>query len=202
MGRNREVPEINSGSMADIAFLLLIFFLVATTVQNDQGLVRKLPSEKNQTTIDIHERNVFRIILNKENQLLVEGELLGIEHLKREVVNFLDNGGAEGKCNYCLGNQLSNLSDSPLKAVVSFQSDRQALYKNYVQVQDMLTSAYVQLRDREANRLYGVDFKSLEAEYKKPETSDALKMTLKQQIKTIREMYPMQISESELIFKS
>ncbi|PRX57652.1 ExbD/TolR family protein [Flagellimonas meridianipacifica] len=202
MGRNREVPEINSGSMADIAFLLLIFFLVATTVQNDKGLIRKLPQKQNETLIDINERNVFRVVLNKENQLMVEGELLQIENLEEEVVNFLDNGGETGKCDYCMGSKSKDLSDSPSDAVISFKSDRKALYGKYVEVQDKFTKAYRILRSRESSRLYGMDFKSLEEEYAKPETTQEMREILKERIKTIREMYPMQISESELIFKS
>ncbi len=202
MGRNREIPEINSGSMADIAFLLLIFFLVATTVQNDLGLVRKLPPENTDTVIDVHERNIFRIILNKENELLVEGELFDIKDLETAAVNFLDNGGELGKCEYCHGARSKDLSDNPKKAIISFQSDRKANYGSYVKVQDKLASAYVKLRNREAVRLYGLDFKSMESEYAKPETTQQVKNVLKARIKTIREMYPMQISESELIFKS
>ena len=202
MGRNREAPEISSGSMADIAFLLLIFFLVATTVQNDQGLIRKLPPKKDDITINIHERNVFRIVLNKENQLMVEGEILEIGNLETKVVNFLDNGGEHGKCDYCRGAKSNDSSDSPMDAVISFRSDRLALYGEYVRVQDALTSAYSSLRNRESNRLFGMDFKSMEKEYSKPETTMKMKETIKEQIKTIREMYPMHISESELVFKS
>ncbi|MEM9077818.1 MAG: biopolymer transporter ExbD [Bacteroidota bacterium] len=202
MGRNRQVPEINSGSMADIAFLLLIFFLVATTIQNDHGLIRKLPPKPDRTIIDIHERNVFRIILNKENQLMVEGELIEFKDLGKEVISFLDNGGEVGKCEYCLGAKSKDKSDSPLEAVISFQSDRKALYGTYVRVQDVLTTAYISLRNRESKRLFGTDFKSMEEAYLKPETNGELKETLKKRIKTIREMYPMKISESELIFKS
>ena len=93
----RKAPEVNAGSMADIAFLLLIFFLVTTTIETDSGLNRKLPPMED--VVDppiIKERNIFTVVVNKYNQLLVEEKPLELVNLRAEAVKFLDNGGGKG----------------------------------------------------------------------------------------------------------
>ena len=100
----RSVPVVNAGSMADIAFLLLIFFLVTTTIETDSGLNRKLPPI--EEVIDppiIKERNIFTVVVNKNNQLLVEEELKDISDVRTLAIEFLDNGGGAGEdsCDYC-----------------------------------------------------------------------------------------------------
>ena len=90
----RSSPEVNAGSMADIAFLLLIFFLVTTTIETDSGINRKLPPM--EEIIDppiIKERNIFTVVVNKNNQILVEEKLMNLRNLRSEAVAFLDNGG-------------------------------------------------------------------------------------------------------------
>ena len=99
----RKAPEVNAGSMADIAFLLLIFFLVTTTIETDSGLNRKLPPMED--VVDppiIKERNIFTVVVNKYNQLLVEEKPLELVNLREEAVKFLDNGGGKGEeaCDY------------------------------------------------------------------------------------------------------
>ena len=86
-------PEINAGSMADIAFLLLVFFLVTTTMDSDFGLSRKLPPplEVDQEIIDIKQRNVLTVLVNANDQLLVKGELMQIEDLKEKAKEFIAN---------------------------------------------------------------------------------------------------------------
>jgi biopolymer transport protein ExbD len=89
---SREVPEINAGSMADIAFLLLIFFLVTTTMDIDTGITRKLPPPvENEEDIDIKERNVFKVLVNSSDRLMVEGEQGDIRTLKNDVKEFMTN---------------------------------------------------------------------------------------------------------------
>jgi biopolymer transport protein ExbD len=87
----RKAPEVNAGSMADIAFLLLIFFLVTTTIETDSGINRKLPPMEDQ--IDppiIREKNIFTVVVNKNNQLLVEESLTDIKDLRGLAMDFLD----------------------------------------------------------------------------------------------------------------
>ena len=90
----REIQEINAGSMADIAFLLLIFFLVTTTMDTDSGIVRKLPpmpETEIQDDIQIKERNIFVVLVNRDNKLLVEGELMDIKNLREAAKEFIVN---------------------------------------------------------------------------------------------------------------
>eukprot|EP01156_Anaeramoeba_ignava_P006533 Anaeramoba_ignava/a348902_5.p1 GENE.a348902_5~~a348902_5.p1 ORF type:complete len:131 (+),score=9.90 a348902_5:312-704(+) len=93
MGK-RDVQEVNAGSMADIAFLLLIFFLVTTTMDSDTGLARLLPpmqEDQPDDTPPIKERNVFSVLVNSNNQLLVEGKPMGIEELTEAAKEFIEN---------------------------------------------------------------------------------------------------------------
>src|SRR5690606_40142151 len=102
----RSAPEVNAGSMADIAFLLLIFFLVTTTIETDSGLNRKLPPiDENQEDVIIKQKNIFTVLINGKNQLLVEDELMELKDLRKAAVEFLDNGGGTGDdaCSYCKG---------------------------------------------------------------------------------------------------
>src|SRR3712207_245466 len=93
---NRATPEINASSMADIAFLLLIFFLVTTTIGADKGLQMLLPPEKTDNTIiDVKDRNLFKVIINSENKLLVEDEPMDVNILRGEAKKFLSNNGVD-----------------------------------------------------------------------------------------------------------
>ena len=126
MARNkRAIPEINAGSMADIAFLLLIFYLVTTTMDTDKGINRKLPpiDELTEEPPRIKERNIFTVLVNSNDQLLVEDEYLEISELRAKAMEFIDNNG-DGSCTYCKGYGISTSSDNPVKAVISLQNDR------------------------------------------------------------------------------
>ena len=131
----RSAPEVNAGSMADIAFLLLIFFLVTTTIETDSGLNRKLPPiDEIEDPPIIKEKNIFTVVVNKNNQLLAEEELIDISDLRALAVEFLDNGGGEGEeaCDYCQGARNSKSSDNPDKAIISLKNDRETSYKVYI----------------------------------------------------------------------
>jgi len=88
----RSAPEVNAGSMADIAFLLLIFFLVTTTIEVDSGISSKLPPDIPPPEVKIKQKNIFTVELNKDNQMLVEEELMKIKDLKAAAIKFIDNG--------------------------------------------------------------------------------------------------------------
>ena len=157
----RSVPEVNAGSMADIAFLLLIFFLVTTTIPKDKGLIRQLPPDQPEDVEPpiIKEKNLFIVIVNRNDDLLVENELMELEDLRQAAVDFLDNGGIpagqEGHCNYCQGERSPSSSDNPDKAIISLKTDRETSYQMYVDVQNELGAAYNELRDRESQRVFG-----------------------------------------------
>ncbi|WP_452222041.1 ExbD/TolR family protein [Lacinutrix salivirga] len=180
----RSVPEINSGSMADIAFLLLIFFLVSTTISMDAGIQRKLPAPcppNVDCTDKTNQRNVLSIYANANNQLLINNEVIKIEELKNTVKLFLDNNG-DATCDYCNGMKLENASENPKKAVISLINDKSTSYSFYIQIQDEITAAYYELR----------------AEYAKNVLKKAPNSLTKDEINLLKEKYPLLLSEAEL----
>ncbi|RPD95828.1 biopolymer transporter ExbD [Aureibaculum marinum] len=190
----RDTPEINAGSMADIAFLLLIFFLVTTTMDTDMGISRKLP-EKQDPNIKppvLKEKNVFEVNVNRNDEILVEGDTyMQIDELKEAAIKFIDNGGGtaadlqkEGltPCTWCEGDKDPESSDHPKKAVISLQSDRGTSYKMYIAVQNELVAAYTELRNRYAEKKYGRLFDQLSSS---------------QQQEITKNIYPQIISEAE-----
>ncbi|GGE25106.1 ExbD/TolR family protein [Psychroflexus planctonicus] len=197
----RNAPEVNAGSMADIAFLLLIFFLVTTTIETDSGISRKLPpiDDTDQEDVTLKERNIFEVLVDDAGNILVEDKLMEVENLREAAIQFLDNGGGKGDeaCNYCRGARDPDSSDNPVKAVISLQNNRQTKYKNYITVQNELVAAYNFLRNREAKRLFKTDFTAMEAAYNDPEYPKNKKEKLEERIKIIKEMYPQKLSEAE-----
>ena len=199
----RSAPEVNAGSMADIAFLLLIFFLVTTTIETDSGLNRKLPPMED--VVDppiIKERNIFTVVVNKNNDLLVEEKPLEISELREAAVAFLDNGGGKGEdaCNYCQGPRDKDSSDNPDKAVISLKNDRETDYTVYIAVQTELVAAYNVLRNREFARLnpnLGLSFVDADRRYSDPRTSTSEKEALKPKLAEVKVLFPQKLSEAE-----
>lgn len=188
--------------MADIAFLLLIFFLVTTTIETDAGLDRMLPPiEPPDTDVIIKQKNIFQVSINRDGQLLADEELTNIQDLREKAKAFLDNGGAPSGspdyCSYCKGKRDPSSSDSPAKAIISLKNDRETKYGTYITVQNELVGAYNDLRNREAQRLYKKDFTDMEAEYLNPETPDHVREDLKEKVKRIQELFPQKLSEAE-----
>ena len=148
MAKRRGLQEINAGSMADIAFLLLIFFLVTTTMDVDSGIARKLPpmpdEEMQEDDSQINAKNIYVVLINTNNQLLVEGELMDISQLREGAKRFINNNGID-----------PNLSENPEKAIISLQNDRGTEYKTYIQVQNELAAAYNELRNDAALNKFG-----------------------------------------------
>lgn len=173
--RHRDAPPINAGSMADIAFLLLVFFLVVTTMDIDKGILTQLPPWPDENTpppenVQQNRRNLFIVLVNSQDQLLVNGEWSKIDDLRASTKKFIDNNGVD-----------PNLSLNPNKAIVSLQNDRGTSYNMYVQVQNELRAAYRELRDAQAMNKFGKRYAEL----------------TKTQGKEIKKMYPMRISEAE-----
>lgn len=171
----RDIPEINAGSMADIAFLLLIFFLVTTTIQTDSGLNVLLPPyvEVPPPPEKKNKRNVFAVQINGNNQLLVRGTPLPLSELgmiKERLKTFIMNNGKD-----------PNSSDSPKKAVVSLLNDNGTSYEAYVGVYNQLKAAYNELWEESAQRQYGRSYKDLS----------------KKERQGVRKEIPLVISEAE-----
>ncbi|WP_422858939.1 ExbD/TolR family protein [Flagellimonas sp. S174] len=197
MPRRKGAPEVNAGSMADIAFLLLIFFLVTTTIETDAGLDRMLPPiEPPDTDVIIRQKNIFTVNINKNGQLLVEDQLMDLKDLREAAIAFLENG-ADGSCNYCKGRRDVSSSDNPTKAIISLKNDRETKYSTYITVQNELVGAYNDLRNRESKRLFNRDFTDMESEYLNPETPSSIRDDLKDKVKRIQDMFPQKLSEAE-----
>ncbi len=196
----RAAPEVNAGSMADIAFLLLIFFLVTTTIETDSGISRKLPppQEDNVDPPILKEKNIFVVEVNKNNDLLVEEAPMELGDLREAAIKFLDNGGGSGedRCDYCQGEKNPSSSDNPTKAVISLRNNRETNYKTYIAVQNELVAAYTTLRNREAQRLFGKSFVQMEKDLKDVNYSGN-KEALKEDIKKIQFLFPEKLSEAE-----
>ena len=204
----RTAPEINAGSMADIAFLLLIFFLVATTMEVDGGIPRKLPQKQPLNAPPppvIKAKNVLEISINRNDQLLVEGDQrVELKDIKNIALEFIDNGSGDptakpplAPCSYCKGGPDGvidqNSSVHPEKAVISLKVDRGTSYGASTAVQDALSQAYNDLRNQVSKSKYGVSYDALLARKKIDKGNEKLLA----KIKTIKGMYPEIISEVE-----
>ncbi|WP_103069872.1 ExbD/TolR family protein [Aquimarina sediminis] len=196
----RSAPEVNAGSMADIAFLLLIFFLVTTTIETDSGISRKLPppQEENVEPPVLKQKNIFVVELNKNNDLLVEEVPMELKDLREAAIAFLDNGGGRGEeaCDFCQGKRDPSSSDNPTKAVISLQNNRETNYATYIAVQNELVAAYTTLRNRESLRLFGKSFVQMKKDLKDVNYSGN-KETLKENIKKVQLLFPEKLSEAE-----
>ena len=193
----RSSPEVNAGSMADIAFLLLIFFLVTTTIETDSGISRKLPPiEEDQEDVIIKQRNIFTVLLNGKDQILVEDELMVLEDVRAAAIEFLDNGGGKGDdgCDYCKGDRDPSSSDNPDKAIISLKNERETSYAAYISVQNELVAAYTHLRNVRAEDLYGESYEEMMKNYKDVNWPGN-KTTLKEKINRLRKEYPQKLSE-------
>jgi hypothetical protein len=198
----RATPEVNAGSMADIAFLLLIFFLVTTTIEKDKGIARQLPPKQEDIPEDviIKDKNLFIVNVNKDDQLLVEEELMELKDLRQAAIDFLDNGGAPSGtpeyCDFCQGLRSPESSDNPQKAVISVQNDRLTSYKMYIAVQNELVAAYNFLRDRESQRLYGWRFTEVKKAIDEGNYNGNV-ASAEEKLKAVQELIPLKLSEAE-----
>lgn len=182
----RDVGEINAGSMADIAFLLLIFFLVTTTMDVDSGIARKLPPppEPNQEDDDskIKERNIFVVLINKNNKLLVENEPLDIQFLREKAKEFIANPQDKENLPEKTEKEVEFFGKVMVsKGIISLQNDRGTSYGTYLTVQNELAAAYNELRDELGMKRFGKKFDECN----------------KEQQEAIQDIYPQKISEAE-----
>ncbi len=187
MGKKRKTSEINSSSMADIAFLLLIFFLVTTSMSTSTGLSRRLPpplpDDMVVPPVDINKRNIFVVKVNSQNQLQVQGELMDVRDLRKKAKEFIKNDNNEANL------PLRTLVNIPLIGdievtqdhVISLQNDVDTQYQIYINVQNELVAAYNELRDELAKQKFGTTYDELKED----------------QQKAVQAVYPQKISEAE-----
>lgn len=185
--KKRAVPGINSSSTADIAFMLLIFFLITTSMDTDRGLARRLPpppeNEKQKDDIIVKERNVLQIRLNKDDQLMIGGEWSDIKQLREKAKEFIANPKDDPNMPEKHAKTLPFFGNVMIteKHVISVQNDVGTSYDAYFQVQNELVAAYNELRDELAKAQFG-----------KP-----LAECTEEQKDAISDYYPQKISEAE-----
>jgi biopolymer transport protein ExbD len=186
---NRAPQEINASSMADIAFLLLVFFLVTTTMDTDWGLARKLPPPLPPNIEEppkVKERNIFEVLANKNDQLLVEKDIMDISQLKDAAKEFIANPNDDESLPEKEEKDIPYFGKVMVsKQVISLQNDRGTSYELYVAVQNELARAYNELRNELAMERFGVTYDYL------------VEKGLEDKVDAIRDIYPQRISEAE-----
>ena len=188
MAKKREIQEINASSMADISFLLLIFFLVTTSMATDKGLMRRLPApvpeeEKKEEEVEINERNMMMILINSNDQLMVNNELMDVRDLKEKAKEFIANPNNSETLPAKKVENIPFFGDIAITKdhVISLQNDRGTSYQAYINVQKELVAAYNELQNDLAKNKFGTAFEDLDDDRKK----------------AIQKVYPQRISEAE-----
>lgn len=198
----RETPEVNGGSLADIAFLLLIFFLVTTTMDIDTGITRLLPPEPEkdqETEVRVNKRNVLVVLLNKSDRLMVAGEEMDRFALKAKTIEFFTNPTnsealpemEEKEIQFPPGSSSLLPPDGMWrgrvsKGVISLQNDRSTTYGKYLQVQNELVAAVNELRNNFCKLYFDMEYDELNTAI--PDQEEIYE--------GIRDIYKMNISES------
>ena len=184
----KKIPQINASSMADISFLLLIFFLVTTSMDVNQGLARRLPApippDAKVEDTDINQRNFFVVKINWENKLLVQCQELDVKQLRSKAKEFIAN--PEDKADMPklfeedFGQPFGTLKYTK-EHVISVQNDAETQYQAYLEVQNELVAAYNELREECAQKYFHKPYTELDEEWQKK----------------IQKIYPQKISEAE-----
>ena len=186
MANKKKTPGINASSMADIAFLLLIFWLTTTTMNSDKGLQRRLPpmpeEGAQQEDVKINRRNIIQVKINSSDRIIAGGEIMDISMVKDKVKEFITNPANLETMPEKEMKQIEGFGEYPVsKGVVSLQNDRGTSYNAYLQVQNELAKAFNEVRDDFARKNFGTVYNNLDED--------------KQKI--VREAIPLSISEAE-----
>jgi len=189
MGKKRKVPQMNATSSADIAFMLLLFFLLTTSMDTDTGLARRLPPppdksvKQEQMELKVNKRNILQVMINTNNQILCAGEYIDIKQLKEKVKTFIQNERNEENLPEIEEKDVPFFGPIKVSAkhVISLQNDRGTRYQAYIEVQNELAAAYTELRDDVSRKKWGKIFAELDEE----------------QQKAVQDIYPQKISEAE-----
>ena len=184
----RKVPDINSSSTADIAFLLLIFFLITTSMDTDRGLARRLPpppeqEQKDNDDVKLKERNVLQVFLNMNDQLMCGNDYISVDQLRAKAKEFIANPYNDETKPEKYAKDIPFFGNMMIteKHVVSLRCDRGSSYKAYISVQNELVAAYNELRDELAQEKWQKNYADLNED----------------QQKAIRDIHPQKISEAE-----
>lgn len=182
----KKVPEVNGSSSADIAFLLLIFFLVTTTMNVDTGLNRMLPpmpeKDQKQDDVEVKKRNMLAVRVNKSDKLLVAGEPMEVYMLKDKAKEFIMNPNEEANLPEIKEVNIPLLGTRKVgEGVISLQNDNGTTYRMYMLVQNELVAAYNELREDLAKSAFSKSYAKLENDQKE----------------AVEKAIPMRISEAE-----
>ncbi|MCQ2360032.1 MAG: biopolymer transporter ExbD [Paludibacteraceae bacterium] len=183
----RKVPEINSSSTADIAFLLLVFFLMTTTMAVNKGLSRRLPppvpADQKTEDLKVKERNVFVVLINSENQLLVQNEYMDVRNLKEKAKEFILNANDDPNLpeKQAIDVEYFGTVMVTKDHVISLQNDRGTSYSKYIEVQNELVAAYNELRNDLSQQKWAMNYDDLNED----------------QQKAVQKILPQKISEAE-----
>ena len=184
----KKVPQINASSMADISFLLLIFFLVTTSMDVNQGLARRLPApnppDQKVEDKDINKRNLLVVKINSANQLMVQGQLMDVKQLREKAKEFILNANNADNFPKVYEEDFGapfGVVKYTKDHVISVQNDVDTQYQAYLDVQNELVAAYNELREECAQKYFHKAYNELEED----------------QQKQIQKIYPQKISEAE-----
>ena len=183
--QKKKVPDLNAGSMADISFLLLVFFLVTTTMDTDSGITRRLPPpvENPEMDVKVKERNIMNVMINKYDKLLVNGKPGDVATLRDMTREFITPNPNDEKAPEVEVKEIELLGNVMLnKGVVSLKNDRGTSYAMYISVQNELARAFNEMRDE------------MSLKYFKQHYAD---LTDKDKIDAINKAIPVRISEAE-----
>ena len=181
----RKTPGLNTGSMSDISFLLLTFFLLTSSINTDQGIQRRLPPPpQGNEEVEVHKRDILTVLVNMHDQIMVNSEFLPDVHmLKERTKQFITNPGDDPNMSEKKRVYIEELEREEFvsKGVVSLQNDRGTSYEMYIAVQNQLTAAFNELMDEYSQAHFGKNFSQL----------------TKNQQKGVKKVIPMSISEAE-----
>ena len=177
---------MNTGSMSDISFLLLTFFLLTSSINTDQGIQRKLPPplKSDMEDIKVNKRNVLVVLVNMNDQIMVNSEFLAdVNQLKDKTKEFISNPTDDPNMSEKKSKYIEELGTEEMisKGVVSLQNDRGTSYEMYINVQNQLAAAFNELRDEFSMSHYGKTFNNLSSN----------------QRKGVQKVIPVNISEAE-----
>ncbi len=182
----KKVPEINGSSMADIAFIALIFFLMVTTMDKEEGISRLLPpippEDQKMEDLKVNRRNIIQVKINSNDRLLAGSQPMDVSQLKDKIKEFMTNPYDDPNLPEKEIQDIPGLGPVPVsKGVISLQNDRGTTYQAYITVQNELIKAINELRDDFSTKTFGKKYSKLSEE----------------QQEMVRKAIPQKISEAE-----
>ena len=182
----KKVPEINGSSMADIAFIALIFFLMVTTMDKEEGISRLLPpippEDQKMEDLKVNRRNIIQVKINSNDRLLAGGQPMDVSQLKDKIKEFMSNPNDDPNLPEKEIQDIPGLGPVPVsKGVISLQNDRGTTYQAYITVQNELIKAINELRDDFSMKTFGKKYSKLDED----------------QQEMVRKAVPQKISEAE-----